>query len=868
MHKTLVTFSIVLCAGCTGGIARLAAPPLYLDVHQTAEQRATDLVSHLTPDEKIAQLTNDTPAVPHLGIPAYNYWTEALHGAVGHGTSTVFPQSIGLGATWDPALLGQITTAVSDELRAKHHDALRKNGGTGMHEGLTIFAPNINLLRDPRWGRAQETYGEDPLLTETMAVAYVRGLQGDDPTYLKTIATAKHFAVHSGPDALRLDFDAVVSPHDLYDSYLPHFEAAVRRGGAQSVMCSYNRVNGLPACANPELLVTNLRERWNFGGFVTTDCDAIYFTFTSGHAPSLEAAAAASLKAGVDISCGPEYHSLVQALGEGLVTQADIDRALVRLFTARFRLGMFDPPSQVPYAQIPYSVVESPEHQALALQAARESLVLLKNDGGLLPLAPGQRKIAVIGPNADDPNVLLGNYNGVPSSSTTPLAGIRARAPAGAQVVYAPGSSREQGTFHTVASSQLAPAGGLTGPGLRGEYFTNMELAGDPALLRVDATVDFDWSQVAPAPAIPREKFSARWTGALRVGTTSTYQLGMTSDDGVRVYLDGQLIVDAWHDQGQTRNFAQVDLTAGRAYDLRIEYYQNQGAAVARFEIADLLPSPDALLDAALAAARAADVSILVLGISEDQEGETFDRRQIELPFVQDRLLRAVVALGRPVVVVYLNGAPVSSLAAQQKAGAILEAWYPGQAGGTAIAEALWGDTNPGGHLPVTVAAATADLAPFTDYAMASGHTYRYLHNMPLYPFGYGLSYSHFAYVGITAAQKTVAPADTLPVQVTVRNTSTIAGDEVVQLYLAPAQPPAAGPVHRLVGFQRVHLAAGETRAVDFAVTPASRAFVDAGGAWQDGLGWFVLTAAGQEPRVSIAGGAGGARAQTDFAVK
>jgi beta-glucosidase len=433
----------------------------YKNPSAPTEQRIDDLLSRMTLEEKISQLMNDSPAIDHLSIPAYNWWNECLHGVARSGRATVFPEAIGLAATWDTDLMLRVSTAISDEARAKHHQALRR-GEHSIYEGLTFWTPNINLFRDPRWGRGMETYGEDPYLTGRMAVAFIKGLQGDDPKYLKTVATAKHYAVHSGPESTRHIFDAVVSDADLYDSYLPHFEAAIKEGGAYSVMCAYNSVDGKPACANPMLLEDILRKKWGFQGYVVSDCGAIDDIYRRHKfVPTAPEGVALAVKAGTDLTCGTEYTNLWPAVHAGLISEAEIDVSLKRLLRARFRLGMFDPPEMVKYAQIPYSVNDSPAHRELALETARKSIVLLKNDH-ILPLSKSLKTVAVIGPNADDLDVLLGNYNGIPTAPVTPLAGIRAKL-GSKKVIYARGSDLAA----NVPNFEAVPASALS---LTGEY--------------------------------------------------------------------------------------------------------------------------------------------------------------------------------------------------------------------------------------------------------------------------------------------------------------------------------------------------------------------------------------------------------------
>jgi beta-glucosidase len=692
--------------------------PTYLDPDQPIAVRVCDLISHLTLDEKIDQMMNDAPAIPRLGIPAYNWWNECLHGVARAGIATVFPQAIGLASTWDMPLIGRIAQAISDEARAKHHTALRQ-GDTSIYRGLTCWSPNINIFRDPRWGRGQETYGEDPYLTARLGVAFVKGLQGEDERYLKLVATPKHFAVHSGPEHARHHFDAHVSLHDLCETYLPAFKACVVEGKAVSIMGAYNRTNGEACCASPTLLERILREEWGFGGldgtqaYVVSDCDAIRDIYKYHHVVETPAQAAAlAVKNGCDLECGATFVALHQAIEQGLIEEADLERALERLYTTRFRLGMFDPPERVPYAQIPLEVNDCAAHRRLALQAARESIVLLKNDG-LLPLdATRLKSIAVIGPNAADERVLWGNYNGKPSNTITILDGIRQRAGDEISVKYARGC----------------------------EIF---------------------------------------------------------------------------------------------------------GSSQAGFAEAVSLAQP-------------ADLAVVVLGLSQLMEGEEGqgegvqkglvsrgDRLSLDLPGVQEQLLQAVHATGTPVVLVLVNGSALAVNWADQHVPAILETWYGGQSAGQALADALFGDTNPAGRLPVTFYKSVDNLPPFEDYNM-QGRTYRYFHGGPLYPFGYGLSYTQFEYRNLQT--RLVESPKTLKVSFEVTNAGQLAGDEVVQLYLQHIDPPYPAPIWQLVSFSRIHLLPGETRWVEFALNIEQLSLVDEQGKLVYHPGPVRLAAGGCSP--------------------
>jgi len=827
----------------------------YLDPALPAEQRADDLVSRMTLEEKVSQMMNVAPAISRLGIPEYDWWNEALHGVAFSGVATVFPQAIGLGASFNPDLVGRVADVISTEARAKYNEAQRQ-GNHGRFYGLTFWSPNINIFRDPRWGRGQETYGEDPYLTSRLGVAFVRGLQGNDPKYLKVVSTPKHYAVHSGPEPLRHGFDAAASDRDLRETYLPAFRATVIEGKAASVMCAYNRVNGQPCCENTRLLANILRGEWGFEGYVVSDCGAVGDIFANHKvAPSQEAASAGAVKAGTDLDCGGEYATLLAAVKQGLISEAEIDRAVRRLFVARFRLGMFDPPEMVPFSKIPFSENDPAEHRRLAADAARESLVLLKNDGAL-PLRKDLGTIAVIGPNADDVDVLLGNYNGMPSRAVTPLQGICRAVSAKTKVVSVRGASLTSVDALPIPSSSLTPAGAAAGEhGLRAEYFANRDLSGTPALTRIDPEVSFDWGVGSPGAEIPIDNFSARWTGKLVAPVSGTYALGATADDGVRVYLDGKLVAEDWTEHAPRTITGQVTLEAGRAYDLKVEYFESHVGAVAK--LIWMIPSSREVSFAeAVDAAKTSDAVVMVLGISSKLEGEEMnvtepgfkggDRTSIDLPERQQRLLEAVAATNKPVVVVLLSGSALAVNWAADHANAILQAWYPGEEGGTALADVLFGDYNPAGRLPVTFYKSLDQLPPFESYAMDS-RTYRYFKGEPLYPFGYGLSYTRFAYSKLVMP-KTVASGAPLTVRATVTNVGTKPGDEVVELYVTDVEASVRVPVRSLQGVQRIHLAPGERREVSFRLEPRQLAIVDDSGASVVEPGEFSVAVGGKQP--------------------
>ena len=833
-----------------------AAPPDYLNPRLTIQRRVDDLVSRMTLEEKIGQMMNKAPAVERLGIPAYDWWNEALHGVAYAGHATVFPQAIGLGATWNEELVRSVATAISDEARAKYNDAVRRDFRRRFY-GLTFWSPNINIFRDPRWGRGQETYGEDPHLTSRLGVAFVRGMQGDDPVYLKTIATPKHYAVHSGPEHSRHTFDARPPERDLEETYLPAFRAAVVEARAGSVMCAYNRLNGEPLCASPRMLKEVLRERWGFDGYVVSDCDAVADIYKKHmFRQTEEEGVAVAVKSGTDLTCGYEYRALPAAVKAGLVAEAEIDTAVKRLFAARLRLGLFDAPGSNPYARIPFEVNDSAAHRELAARAARESIVLLKNERGALPLRKDLKTIAVIGPNADSLEVLLGNYHGIPSRWVTPLEGIRRKVSPRTRVTHALGTTLTGDAILPVPASSLYTSADKGARGLKAEYFDNKDLQGTPVATRTEEQLNFDWFTDAPAPGINTDNWSARWTGYFVPPASGAYRFGARADDGVRVFLDERPIVDNWRD-GSTKTLTQaLDFEAGRAYKLRVEYYERYASATAK-----LVWGPpglnDSLREEALRTAREADVVVMTLGLSPSLEGEEMDvkvkgfsggdRTDLELPEAQDALLKAVVATGKPVVLVLMNGGALAVNWAQGNVGAIVEAWYPGEEGGTAVADVLFGDYNPAGRLPVTFYKSVEQLPPFDDYRM-EGKTYRYFKGDPLYPFGHGLSYTTFRYFGLKLGSKSYTAGQNVELSVEVQNTGARAGDEVVQLYVTDAEASSTVPVRALRGARRVHLRPGERRRVGFTLTPADLALVDERGRRLLEPGEFRISVGGKQP--------------------
>ena len=837
-----------------------------MDASQPISVRVDDLISRMTLEEKASQLVNQSRAIPRLQVPAYDWWSEALHGVARAGTATVFPEPIGLAATFDVPLIHEMAIAIGREARAKHNQAIRA-GRRDIYEGLDFWSPNINIFRDPRWGRGQETYGEDPFLTGRMGVAFVTGLQGDDPKYFQTIATPKHFAVHSGPEPSRHSVNVDVSKHDMEDTYLPAFRAAVTEGKAGSVMCAYNRVNAEPACANAFLLEDMLRGAWKFDGYVVSDCDAVA-DIQHGHhfTATMAEAAAISLKRGTDNDCADfgqkaadnsDYVKYVDAVKQGFLSEKEIDVTLKRLFTARFRLGLFDPPELVKYAQTPDSEIDSDAHRRLALKTALESMVLLKNDG-TLPLNPAIRKIAVVGPLAESLHVLEGNYSGTPSRSTTALDGIRTQF-AAAQVAFMPGTNFLLEAKPVPPSALSTPDGK---PGLKAEYFTDAAFKGAPESVRVEKNVNYDF---APGTTTKSKIYSVRWTGFLTPAESGTYRLGL---DGSldRLWLDGKMIVEDRKSHDSRPAVAEIALETGHRYELKIEYLQGRARGV---KLVWTRLSPDPVAEA-VAAAKQADVVVAVVGITSNLEGEEMevavpgfnggDRTNLDLPKEEEDLLEAVKATGKPLVVVLMNGSALSVNWANQNANAILDAWYSGEEGGTAIAQTLAGVNNPAGRLPVTFYKGVEQLPPFEDYSMKN-RTYRYFEGQPLYPFGFGLSYSKFEYSNLKVSAVTLNAGDPLSVDADVKNTSERDGDEVVELYLSFPKSPGA-PILALRGAARIHLARGETQHVSFKLDARDLSAVNRNGDRVVAAGSYRISVGGGQP------GTGAFQADAEFAIR
>jgi beta-glucosidase len=826
-----------------------SANPAYLNPALPVDARVDDLVGRMTLEEKASQVVHQAKAIPRLHVDAYNWWTESLHG-VAAGVATQFPEPIGLAATFDPALVHEMGAVIGTEARAKHNEDVRKELFFGV--GLDFWAPNLNIFRDPRWGRGQETYGEDPYLTGRMGVAFVTGMQGDDPKYLRVIATPKHYAVHSGPEPERHRIDVKVSKHDEEDTYLPAFRAAVVDGHAGSVMCVYNSINGEPGCANQFLLGDTLRDKWRFSGYVVSDCDAVWDIERGHHfVKTREAAVAIAMKRGTDLDCnepGDNFAPYVEAVKQGLLTEKELDVSVKRLMRARMLLGMFDPPKMVKYARTPMTENDTEAHRALALKAAQESMVLLKNDG-VLPLNAGVKKVAVVGPLADQTRVLYGNYHGVASRITSVLDGIRKTMP-GAQVSFSPGTDFLR--QHIVPSAVLKTADGRDG--LDAVYFKGGKLEGEPAVKRVDAVVDFDFVATPPSTEVGTANFSARWTGFIVPQTTGEYELGAAGDDGFRLWLNRDVVVEDWGIHGTTTKTKKMHLEAGKRYAVKLEYFQDGGGGEAR--LMWVPPTVTSVLDEAIAQAKAADVVVAVVGITSDLEGEEMtvttpgfkggDRTSLDLPQPEQELLEAMMTTGKPLVVVLMNGSALSVNWAAANANAIVDAWYSGEEGGLAVAQTLTGENNPAGRLPVTFYKGVQQLPEFTDYSMKQ-RTYRYFTGEPLYPFGYGLSYSTFAYSGLKLSTKRLKAGEPLTAEVHVKNTSAREGDEVVEVYLG--FPKIAGvPIHALRGIERVRLKGGASEVVRVTLDARGLSSVDEQGSRRVAAGDYRLSMGGAQP--------------------
>ncbi|WP_319501864.1 glycoside hydrolase family 3 C-terminal domain-containing protein [uncultured Draconibacterium sp.] len=857
MKTCLLLLIFTLSFGSLCAQTKQDETPRYFDLALDFETRAADLVQHMTLDEKIDQLGNKAPAIPRLGILEYDWWNEALHGVARAGNATVFPQAIGMAATFDTDMMKQVADIISDEARAKHHEALRNNDYR-RYRGLTFWSPNINIFRDPRWGRGHETYGEDPYLTGQMGIQFVKGLQGDDPKYLKLVATAKHYAVHNGPEPERHVFNVVPNARDLWETYLPAFKDLMVDAKAYSLMGAYNRVDGESSCASWLLLEDILRNKWGFEGYVVSDCGAIRDIHKFHKIVNTpEEAAAIGVRKGCDLNCGSVYQTaLKKAIELGYIDEGELDLSVYRLMLARMKLGMFDPPEMVPFAQIPFEKNDCEAHDEVALKMAQKTMTLLKNDG-VLPLNKRKiKRIAVVGPNADNPRSLLGNYAGTPSHPVTVINGIKNAVGKDIEVTYSEGVPMViydvNGRDYPVVDSKYLftiDEQGEKVQGLTGHYFNNMNLEGEPALVKVDSEVKFKWGRnesptttdvaqgiISADKAINADNFSVRWTGKLVAPMTGEYSLGASSDDGCRLYFDGKLIANGWFNHGKEVFFGDVELEKGKAYDITLEFYDNTSGAEVNLiwitpeEKAKEKTDPSKLSKETLADVKKADVAIFVGGLDATWEGEEMggrtgidgfnrgDRTKIELPKTQMDALKAMKETGTPVIFVLMSGSAMSFDGLENELDAILMAWYPGQRGGDAVADVLFGDYNPAGRLPVTFYSSTDELADFTDYNMhaGKGFTYRYYTGDALYPFGHGLSYTKFEYSNLKIDKTSISKDGEFLVSVQVQNTGELDGEEVVQLYTKDVESEKWMALKQLRKFERVALKKGEAKTVAF----------------------------------------------------
>ena len=848
----------LLCAGSL--YSQSLDSPAYMNPALSAEERAADLVHRMTVEEKVSQLVNQSRAVPRLKVPDYDWWSEALHGVQRPGV-TEFPEPVGLAATFDPDSVHRMGTAIGTEGRIKHAQAMR-DGLSNVFEGLDFWAPNLNLFRDPRWGRGQETYGEDPFLSARMGVAFVTGMQGDDPKYYRVISTPKHYAVHSGPEPTRHTADVKVSKHDELDTYLPAFRAAVTEGKAGSVMCAYNSINGQPACANEFLLQDQLRGKWNFQGYVVSDCDAVVNIFRDHHFTKTQPEASAlAIQRGLDNECidfakvkdDHDYKAYYEAYKQGLLKESEIDTALIRLFTARMKLGMFDPPEMVPYSKIDEKELDSAEHRSLARVLANESMVLLKNDG-TLPLKQGAIKIAVVGPLADQTKYLLGNYNGSPSHTVSVLEGLKAEFPQ-AQITFVPGTLFLRTDGDTVPESVLTTSDGK--PGLTVTFSTGGGFMdkGTVFATKQASTVDLKTEGVPPEAA-GKFPLTVTWEGFITAPETGEYSIGVRAKgNSVMVMAGGKpLAMEYLDSEHASAKAGHTHLEQGKKTAVRVRYELNEKGPVEAqmfWEKYDPRPSPEAI-----AAAKDADVVLAVLGITSDLEGEQMpvseegfkggDRTSLDLPKPEEALLEAVTAAGKPVVLVLANGSALAVNWANAHVNAILDSWYAGEEGGAAVAETLSGKNNPAGRLPVTFYTGIEQLPQFEDYSMQN-RTYRYFKGKPLYPFGYGLSYTTFSYTDLTLPKAAISAGAPLTAEVTVTNTGKREGDEVAQLYLS--FPSVAGaPLRALRGFKRVHLNPGESRKVRFELKDRDLSMVSEAGEPIIAEGAYSVSIGGGQP--------------------
>ena len=853
------TFLISFLSFCLSSpvcFAQASSSYQFKDYNQSFEVRVNDLVSRLTLEEKVSQMLNSAPAIERLGIPAYDWWNETLHGVARTPYKvTVYPQAIAMAATFDKKSLFTMADFSALEGRAIYNKAVETGRTNERYLGLTYWTPNINIFRDPRWGRGQETYGEDPFLTGALGDAFVRGLQGDDPKYIKAAACAKHYAVHSGPEALRHVYNADVSNYDLWDTYLPAFKKLVTQSKVVGVMCAYNAFRTQPCCASDILMTDILRNQWKFKGYVTSDCWAIddFFKNHKTH-PDAESASADAVFHGTDIDCGTDaYKALVKAVKDGKITEAQIDISVKRLFMVRFQLGMFDPVSMVKYAQTPASVLESDAHKQHALKMAQQSMVLLKNENNILPLSKKLKKIVVLGPNADNPISILGNYNGTPSKLTTVLQGIKDKVGKDTHVVYEKAVNFTNSNILQYAD--LTKQYSYNGKqGFKAEYFDNIKLEGTPTAITQESKLDNMWQEGQNvAGKIKARNFSAKYTTDYKPVNDGSITFELDADDGYKFIVNGKTVIDAWSRNRWGAQTYELKAKKDSVYHLEVQYWQGDGKANVKLNAGNYIKNNLYTLANRF---KDADAFIFVGGISPQLEGEEMkvddpgfeggDRTSILLPAIQTELMKALKTTGKPVVFVMMTGSAIATPWESENIPAILNAWYGGQSAGTAAADILFGDYNPSGRLPVTFYKSDSDLTSFTDYSMKN-RTYRYFTGTPLYGFGYGLSYTTFTYDKLTLPAK-VAKGKNVAVTVKVTNTGKIAGDEVVQLYVINKNTAIKTPIKTLKGFERISLKNGESKTVTFNLSPDDLSYVTEDGAMKQLTGNVEIAVGGHQP--------------------
>ena len=829
---------------------------LFQNTDLSFEKRVDDLVSRLTLEEKVSQMLNSSPAIPRLDIPAYDWWNETLHGVARTPFKvTVYPQAIAMAATFDKNSLFKMADYSALEGRAIYNKAVESGRTNERYLGLTYWTPNINIFRDPRWGRGQETYGEDPYLTGVLGDSFVKGLQGDDPKYLKAAACAKHYAVHSGPEPLRHTFDVDVTPYELWDTYLPAFQKLVTESKVAGVMCAYNAFRTQPCCASDILMTDILRNQWKFEGYVTSDCWAIddFFKNHKTH-PDAESASADAVFHGTDIDCGTDaYKALVQAVKDGKISEKQIDISVKRLFMIRFRLGMFDPVEMVKYAQTPASVLENDEHKAHALKIARQSIVLLRNENKTLPLSKKLKKIVVLGPNADNDIAILGNYNGTPSKLTTVLQGIKEKVGSNTEVVYEKAVNFTNDTL--LVYSDFKKQYSFEGKqGFKAEYYNNKELSGVPETTRTESEINHLWQEgEVVTKNIKANNFSARYTTNFTASQDGSLTFDLTADDGYRFLVDGKEVLNAWDRNRWGSQTYELKTKRNTVYNLVIEYWQGDGKAnvalhAGNYERTDFNTLVNRLKDA--------DAFVFVGGISPQLEGEEMkvnfpgfkggDRTSILLPEIQTKLMKALKTTGKPIVFVMMTGSAIAIPWEAENIPAIANAWYGGQAAGTAVADVLFGDYNPAGRLPVTFYKSDADLSPFVDYKM-DNRTYRYFKGKPLYGFGYGLSYTTFKYENLKLVPS-VIKGKNVPVSVKITNMGKVSGEEVVQLYVVNKNLSIKAPLKTLKGFERISLESGESKTITFTLLPEDLSYVTSEGNHQQYNGKVEIVIGGHQP--------------------